>query len=301
MFSDEELISIPKKPNVSVIFNINYIYKLTMANVSGKTGIDIKWIRENLNTKIIGNTILNYDSVDSTNAIARKMAEGEKEEGTVVLAKMQKRGKGRLDRKWFSPKGGLWFSIILRPNIDIQEATKLTLMTSVAVTKTLINLYNLDAKIKWPNDILVKGKKVCGILSEGKTQGNKINFFILGIGVNANFTREEFPVKIRDFATTLKEELGKTSSLEELLLSLLNEIDKYYLILSSDNTNKILNTWKKMSDTLGKNVKITTQKDSLEGLALDVDDMGALIVKSKDNTIKKFLAGDCLHVSESLG
>lgn len=271
-----------------------------MVNLSGKTGIDIKWIRENLNTKIIGNTILSYDSVDSTNAIARKIAEEGKEEGTVVFAKMQKRGKGRLDREWFSPKGGLWLSIILRPDIKPSEATRLTLMAGVAVARTLRSLYNLDAKIKWPNDVLINGKKVCGILTEARSLDNRMDYVILGIGINANFDLKDLSEEIRNLSTTLRDEIGKDLVLKKLFLSLLMQFDKYYEILKIGNTNKILSEWKKLSDTLGRRVKMITLKETIEGIALDVDDMGALIIKTDDNKEQQFLAGDCVHVSKAL-
>ncbi|UCE72892.1 MAG: biotin--[acetyl-CoA-carboxylase] ligase, partial [Methanomassiliicoccales archaeon] len=133
-------------------------------------------VKPDSKTNIIGRTVLRYDSVDSTNAVARKLGSEGVEEGTVILANTQTKGIGRLNRTWVSPKGGLWFSIILRPNIRPSEATKLTLMAGSVVAKTLKALYDLNARIKWPNDVLINGKKICGILNEMRTSGDDIDY-----------------------------------------------------------------------------------------------------------------------------
>lgn len=270
-----------------------------MASLPEKRGFVTHEIVANLKTKIIGRVIQSYDIVDSTNIIASELATRGAEEGTVVLAKMQKEGKGRLDREWFSPKGGLWFSIILRPDIKPSEATKLTLMAGVAVARTLRSLHNLDAKIKWPNDVLIEDKKVCGILTEVRSFENKIEYVILGIGINASFDLEDLPKEISDISTTLKHELGRDTALDELLMALLTQFDKCYEILRGGKSNRILKSWRELSATLGRGVKISTLKETIEGIALDVDDIGALIVKTNDDKEQKFLTGDCVHVSKT--
>ncbi len=237
--------------------------------------------------------------MDSTNDIARTLAKEGVEEGTVIVADIQNAGKGRLNREWFSPYGGLWLSIILRPDINPSEATKVTLMAGVAVARTLRNLYNLDAKIKWPNDVLIEDKKVCGILTEVRSLENRIDYIILGIGINANFDLVDLPKEIRDISTTLRHELGRDMGLNELLIALLTRFDKCYEILRGGKSNRILNSWRELSATLGREVKVTTFKETIEGIALDVDDIGALIVKTNNNIEKKFLTGDCVHVSRS--
>jgi BirA family biotin operon repressor/biotin-[acetyl-CoA-carboxylase] ligase len=286
--------------NTSATFNTHYYDKLSMVSLLEKRYFDGNEIKANLTTKIIGKAFQSYDIVDSTNTIASNLASEGAEEGTVVLAKMQKGGKGRLEREWFSPNGGLWLSIILRPDIKPSEATKLTLMAGVAVARILRSLYNFDAKIKWPNDVIINGKKVCGILTEARDLENRIDYVILGIGINANFDLKDLPEEIRNLTTTLGGEIGSELDLEKLLLALLMEIDKYYEILKIGNTNIILNEWRKLSDTLGRRVKIITLKETIEGIALDVDDMGALIVRTDDNKEQKFFAGDCMHVSKTI-
>jgi BirA family biotin operon repressor/biotin-[acetyl-CoA-carboxylase] ligase len=269
-----------------------------MVSLPEKKWLD-KDIKAKLSTKIIGKAIYSHNNVDSTNDIGRKLAKEGIEEGAVVVADVQNAGKGRLNREWFSPKGGLWLSIILRPDIKPSEATKVTLMAGVTVARTLRNIYNLDAKIKWPNDVLIEDKKVCGILTEVRSLENKINYVILGIGINANFDLTALPKEIRDISTTLRYELGRDLALEDLFLALLMRFDKCYDMLRAGKSNKILSAWRELSNTLGRRVKITTLKETIEGIALDVDDMGALIVKINDNKEQKFLTGDCVHVSRT--
>ncbi|UCG69379.1 MAG: biotin--[acetyl-CoA-carboxylase] ligase [Thermoplasmata archaeon] len=271
--------------------------KLTMASLSHKNRLDMHEIASHLGTKIIGKTIHGFDFVLSTNDSARTFVEEGVDEGTVVFAEVQRAGKGRLNREWISPKGGLWISIILKPNIKPKEATIMTLLAGVAVAKTLLKVYNLNASIKWPNDVLIGNKKVCGILTELRTQKDKIDHLILGIGINVNFDMKEFPEDIRAFSTTLKHEIGKEVSLGKLLSELLVEMDECYDILNSGQPYRIINQWKELSITLGKKVTITNVKETIEGIALDIDDTGALIVDTNEFGKRKFLTGDCLHVS----
>ncbi len=252
-------------------------------------------LRSRPHAKIIGKAIQSYETLESTNIQAKKMADSNAEEGTVVVASIQSKGKGRLNRTWISPEGGLWLSVILRPNIPPQKATLVTLMAANAVAETLSE-YGLEARIKWPNDVLIDGKKVCGILTEAKTMGNMIEYLILGIGINANFELSELPEDIRGASTTIKHELNKDISQDELFHRLLVHMDMYYGLLSASDYKKIIETWKEKSDTLGRHVKITTQKDSILGIAEDIDDTGALILKKNDGGIQKFSAGDCVYL-----
>jgi BirA family biotin operon repressor/biotin-[acetyl-CoA-carboxylase] ligase len=243
----------------------------------------------------IGKVIQSYDLVESTNMQAKKLALSDAEDGTVVTSKIQSEGKGRQNRKWVSPKGGLWISVILRPKIPPQKATLVTLMAANAVAETLSE-YGLDAKIKWPNDVLIDGKKVCGILTEAKTKENEIEYIILGLGINANFELSELPADIRETSTTIKHELKNDVSLDNLLNRLLVHMDMYYKLLQATEFDKIINIWKEKSDTLGMHVKITTQKESIQGIAQDIDETGALILKKDDGGIQKLYAGDCIYL-----
>lgn len=258
--------------------------------------LDKSKIQENLDSKIIGKHILVYDAVSSTNSVLRKMAKEGESQGTVVVAQIQETGHGRLNRTWFSPKGGLWLSIVLRPKIAPSEAAKITLMAAVAIAKTLRKTGNLNARIKWPNDVLVGGKKICGILTEMRTRETEIEYMILGIGINANFELSEFPEEIKEHATTVIHEIKSTIDLENLLTDLLLNLDFFYQQLISGSSKDILNEWKELSDTLGRNVIIKTQKESLEGKALDLAEDGALVIKTASGVVKKIYSGDCIHL-----
>jgi BirA family biotin operon repressor/biotin-[acetyl-CoA-carboxylase] ligase len=168
-------------------------------------------------------------------------------------------------------------------------------MAANAVSDSL-DEYGLEARIKWPNDVLIDGKKVCGILTEAKIKGSEIEYLILGIGINANFEISELPEEIRGSSTTIKHELKKDISREVLLHRLLVHMDMYYILLQASDFDKIIKHWKEKSDTLGRHVKITTQKESIHGIAQDIDDTGALILKTDDGSKQIFFAGDCVYL-----
>jgi len=224
--------------------------------------------------------------------MAKEIAMKGAKEGTVIVAEAQTRGRGRLGRDWVSPKGGLWFSIILRPKVSPRDAPKLTFLMSVAVAKTINKLFDLDAEIKWPNDVLVKGKKVCGILTETNSRGNSLNFAVVGVGINANFNLHDFPFNLRDSSTTLKEELQKEIDCEAFLRSLLEQTEHYYNMFTQGKFNVILTEWKHFSKFLGSYVEVMSFDEKVEGWAIDIDKNGALIVRLRDKTERKIISGD---------
>jgi len=249
-------------------------------------------VKAGLQTKIIGRTIHYFRSLPSTNDIAKELAQKGAKEGTVIVAETQTRGRGRLRRRWISPRGGLWFSIILRPRISPKDAPKLTLMTSVAVTKTINKLFDLEAEIKWPNDVLVKGKKVCGILTETSTRGDALDFAVVGVGVNANFSVHDFPKNLQVSSTTLKEELKRKIERETLLRSLLEATEHYYSMYIQGKFNTILAEWKSLSKFLGSYVEVLSFDEKIEGWASDIDKNGALVIRLGDQIIRKIVSGD---------
>jgi len=224
--------------------------------------------------------------------MAKELAMKGAREGTVIVAEVQTRGRGRLSREWISPKGGLWFSIIMRPRVSPRDAPKLTLMISVAVAKTLNKLFDLGAEIKWPNDVLVKGKKVCGILTETSTEGDSLNFAVVGVGLNANFSLHDFPADLRDSSTTIREELKREIEREALLRSLLEETEHYYNMFTQGEFHAILAEWKRLSKFLGSYVEVKSFDEKFEGWATDIDRSGALIIKLRDKTTRKIISGD---------
>jgi len=253
-------------------------------------------VRECLHTRILGRSILYFRTLTSTNDFAKLLAARNVKEGTVVVAETQSSGKGRLGREWVSPGGGLWSSTILRPLMQPKDAAKLTLLGSVAVAKTVNKLYELKAEIKWPNDILINQRKLCGILTEGEIRGEKLRFAVLGFGVNANFSLEALPKHLRESATTLEEQLGKKISREILLCSLMQNVEAYYDMLSNGKFETILNDWRKLSGFLGSYVKIVSCREKIEGWAVDLDDDGALIVRLKDQTTHRVLSGEVARI-----
>jgi BirA family biotin operon repressor/biotin-[acetyl-CoA-carboxylase] ligase len=263
--------------------------------------LDNNKIKDRLNSKTIGKNILVYNAVTSTNTVANEIAKSGPEEGAVVIAQTQKVGYGRLRRAWFSPPKGLWFSMILRPSISPMKAPFITLLAGASVARVLRNSCNIDATLKWPNDVLVKGKKICGILTEMRTDGNVIDFVVLGIGLNGDFDVAQLPEDIRNSSTTLRHELEGSIDLERIFTQILSTIDDYYQDLQEKKFEKILNMWREYQDTLGRNVRIETQKESIEGMALDLDDTGALLVKTEGNELRKIIAGDCIHLTASGG
>ena len=256
-------------------------------------------VRGCLRTRILGQTGLFFRSLDSTNEVAKQLATRGTKEGIVVLAERQSNGRGRLGRKWFSPEGGLWFSVVLRPSVEPKHAMKLTLLGSVAVVKTVNRLYGIGADIKWPNDVLIDQKKVCGILTETSIRKENLDFAVLGFGINANLDRETLPRQIRDHTTTLKARLRKEISREILLCSLMENVEACYDLFKNRKFEAILDDWRKLSGFLGSQVRVLEDQRAIEGTALDLDTDGALLVELKDQSICKVMSGDITRVVQT--
>ena len=248
------------------------------------TGFELERI---LFTDIIGKKVLFFEEVDSTNNKAKQIASEEKE-GTVVISEVQTSGRGRRGREWNSPKGGIYISFILKPNIPPERAPQLTLVSSLALAETLNSMdKKLDAKIKWPNDILIKGKKISGILTELSSDIEKINHIVVGVGVNLNTDKNALP----ETGTSLKTEMGENVSIKLFLKLFLEHFDLVYKEYITNGINKIIERWRFNSDTLGKKVKIIGMNETFEGLAKDIDENGALILKTGEKEIKVY-SGD---------
>jgi BirA family transcriptional regulator, biotin operon repressor / biotin---[acetyl-CoA-carboxylase] ligase len=246
-------------------------------------------VKYGLQSKLLGKKVAHLDNTSSTNTVAKQMAEKGAQEGTVIIAETQSRGKGRLGRKYVAKPGGLWMSIILKPKIDPMHASSITLLAAVSVTKALRGI-GLEAVIKWPNDVLVNGKKICGILTEMSAETDVVNFIILGIGVNLN---NDAPL---DTATTVKAELGRDVNRVEFTQSLLEMLEEDYVTFKSEGFTPILWSWRRYSDTLGRPVEVTYQSEVISGIAEDVGDDGSLIVKLSDGSTRRIVSGDCTHL-----
>jgi BirA family biotin operon repressor/biotin-[acetyl-CoA-carboxylase] ligase len=229
--------------------------------------------------------------VGSTMAVARELAKKGAGEGTIVIAEAQTRGRGRLSREWLSPAGGIYFTLVLRPRISPAYAPRINLMASIAVATTIRKLFGLKAGLKWPNDVLIEGKKVCGILAEMDAEMDVVNFVNVGIGINANTSIPQF----EKTTTSLRDALGKEISRKEFLSALLMEIERWQALLMKTN---LLEEWKKLSLTLNKDVRIISLGEEIVGRAIDIDATGALIVKGRDGSLRTVLVGDCIHLRE---
>jgi BirA family biotin operon repressor/biotin-[acetyl-CoA-carboxylase] ligase len=252
--------------------------------------LDLYGIKEGLKTKVLGKRLHLLQEVDSTNTWAIKEALKGAEEGEVFLAEAQTQGKGRMGRKWFSPKGkNIYLSLILKPQMPPQRVPLLNLGASLALAYVLEKL-GLEPELKWPNDVLLRGKKVCGILSEAYAEADKVNFVVLGIGLNVNTKKEDFPEELRDSATSLLIETGKEFSRNHLVKEILQELEGVYFLLK-ENPGEVLSKWCSYAKVEGKMVEVESFGELIEGVAEGIDEEGALLVKT-ERGIKRVVAGD---------
>ncbi len=225
--------------------------------------------------------ILTYDSVESTNLQARTIAAEGADDGTIIIANKQYGGRGRSTRRWFSPLGGLWFSMILRPKVVSEVVAQLTMLSGVAVASVLRKVCDDDRiMIKWPNDIMYSDKKICGILSESSLDeyGN-VSYAIVGIGINVNLLPEDFDESVRIIATSLEIKTGRKFDCQDLLRHILNEFNMLYQDWQKNGFSRVLLMWKSMNCTLGKNVLVKDDDHVIfSGLAKNLDEQGGLQV-----------------------
>ncbi|MDD2438728.1 MAG: biotin--[acetyl-CoA-carboxylase] ligase [Methanosarcinaceae archaeon] len=250
-------------------------------------------VQMGLKTTLLGKKIHYFEELSSTNNTAKQIALSE-EEGTLVIAEIQKGGRGRLGREWVSPLGGIWVSIILKPGVPLRHASRLTLVAGLAVANVMRDL-GLDARIKWPNDVRILERKVCGILTEAKAEVDRVDYVILGIGINVNMDLKDIPEPLREGSTTLKVELGKHVGRVAFLQDLLFELEQQYIRFKTQPFSQILNDWMALSDTIGREVKVTTPSRIIEGKAVGVTSDGALVVKKADKTTEEVIAGRCIY------
>ena len=245
-------------------------------------------IKYGLKTKIFGSAVYSYEVTDSTNNTAYEMAEKGAKEGTVIFAEKQRKGKGRFRRTWLSPPGGLYMSCIIKPDMMPNEIQEFTLIAALTVANAIREASGLEARIKWPNDILISSKKACGILTEMKAESDSIDFIILGIGINVNSVKGMFP----QTATSIKAELGKDVSRLELARCILRNLEKEYEIFKKDGFKDIREVIKNLSATLGRHIKVKSHDKIFEGEAVDIDEQGALVLRLDSGIMKRILSGD---------
>jgi len=244
-------------------------------------------------TKVIGREIHVFEQTTSTMDVVEKFARDGLKEGVVVFAESQTKGRGRLGRKWISPeRKGLWFSILLRPNLRPQETTQLTVASATALRRALEMGTSLKAEIKWPNDLLIGGKKVVGILTELSAELDQVKYVILGIGVDVNLNASEFPSELRKIATSLKIELGKSVSRAELAVTILRELDRDYARIMSGHFSEVGDEWEEHCSTIGRDVVIRTGEREIRGHAESLGEEGALLVRTDHGHLERITGGD---------
>ena len=252
-------------------------------------------ISKDLNTTCIGNELYIYPEVMSTNTIAKFLSMHNVENGTVIISEKQTKGKGRSGKDWESPLGGVWLSIIFKPNVEQSKFPLITLATGVAVAKTLEKVGIENPEIKWPNDVLIDGKKVCGILTESVTKSNTIKNVIIGVGIDANLETSQFPAELQKITTTLKEKLGKECDENLLIKTFLEEFEKISELFNHEEYEAILKDWRKRSYTIGKNVEVKQPYNNpFDAYVLGIDKEGALVVEKIDGTLEKVISGECI-------
>ena len=256
-------------------------------------------ITSGLKTKIIGQQAYYFDSLDSTQNQALKMAGDPANDGSVIIAEKQTGGKGRSGRKWVSPKGGIWLSLILYPKFDISITTLFPIASALALSKAIEQVFKISPELKWPNDLTIKSKKLAGMLVDVSLESNKIEKLVLGVGIN-------FDVDVKGIEKTLKKtpnfygvaslgEHKKEVKASYLVQVFFIELEKIYESLNKKVIKKIISEWTERSSTIGKEIEIDTVNGKIKGKAIKIDDDGALVINS-NNKMTKIIAGDIIHL-----
>ncbi|SEA53450.1 BirA family transcriptional regulator, biotin operon repressor / biotin-[acetyl-CoA-carboxylase] ligase [Desulfuromusa kysingii] len=250
-------------------------------------------IENELNCSLIGRSVVSFPVIDSTNVQARRLADEGALEGTVVVADQQSAGRGRLGRRWESPFGvNLYCSIILRPDIPVQQAPQLTFLSAVAVAETLNEICNLTAEVKWPNDILVNGAKISGLLNEMSAETEQIHFVILGVGINLNMAADQFPRELNYPVTSVL--LATEEKVDRLLFlrTFLQRLDACYAELLTQGFAPVRRRWESLCNVINRQVDVDLGAEVLRGTVVGLDPEGALRLQLENGEIKKILAGD---------
>ena len=270
-----------------------------VVNGSSSDVVSPELIKKTLGKCIVGRSVIYVDKTTSTNDEAKKLAEEGAVEGTVVIAGEQSVGRGRLGREWISPKGGVWLSVVLRPP-SMRPIQKLTLVAGLSVTKTFNGLYGVNAVLKWPNDVIVNGKKICGVLAEGAFEGEVPLYIVIGIGINANFDLQPLPKSLRTSATSIRRLLRHDISLNDLIINLLKTLDTDYALFARGEDESLMQEYEKLCATIGQDVRIMCDKETIEGRAKRISSEGGLVVGIGDGRETTVLSGDCIHLTEKL-
>jgi len=259
------------------------------------SALSLNELRQGLDVKRLGNHYNYFAEIDSTNRYARQLAENGAREGEIVIAEAQTQGRGRLGRRWQSPPfANIYFSVILRPRLLPAHAPQITLMAAVAVAEAVDSFIGQSATIKWPNDILVGGKKLAGILTEASCDPERVQYVILGIGVNVNYRLAAMPDEIRARATSVAELTGKSVSRESFLRRLIHHLDRCYGELEESGFALLAPRWEAHFGLRGKRVRVELLDQIVAGRAIGIDRDGALLVEDEQGAVTRVIAGDVI-------
>ena len=303
--SGQDLSDVLKISRVAVWKHIKKIqtlgYKIESKQKLGYRLIDnteklLPWeITRDLKTQLIGKRVYYFEEIDSTQNFAQNIAADKKENGTIIIAEKQTSGRGRLDRKWTSPKGGIWFSLIIHPKFDVSSSTLIPILSAVALSKSIKSVLDIETEVKWPNDITMNGKKVAGVLVDASFQTNSIDYLILGIGINFDIDTKKLEKRLTKTPNfygidLLRGKEDKTPP-KKLLKEFLLQFEKNLFQLDKGEKSKIIKEWTKRAAGIGKKITINTSNGKISGISQGIDNDGALKIKTR-NEIKKIYVGD---------
>ena len=303
--SGQDLSDVLKISRVAVWKHIKKIqtlgYKIESKQKLGYRLIDdteklLPWeITRDLKTKLIGKRVYYFEEIDSTQNFAQNIAADKKENGTIIIAEKQTSGRGRLDRKWTSPKGGIWFSLIIHPKFDVSSSTLIPILSAVALSKSIKSVLDIETEVKWPNDITMNGKKVAGVLVDASFQTNSIDYLILGIGINFDIDAKKLEKRLTKTPNfygidSLRGKEDKTPP-KKLLKEFLLQFEKNLFQLDKGEKSKIIKEWTKRAAGIGKKITINTSNGKISGISQGIDNDGALKIKTRNET-KKIYVGD---------
>ena len=303
--SGQDLSDVLKISRVAVWKHIKKIqtlgYKIESKQKLGYRLIDnteklLPWeITRDLKTQLIGKRVYYFEEIDSTQNFAQNIAADKKENGTIIIAEKQTSGRGRLDRKWTSPKGGIWFSLIIHPKFDVSSSTLIPILSAVALSKSIKSVLDIETEVKWPNDITMNGKKVAGVLVDASFQTNSIDYLILGIGINFDIDAKKLEKRLTKTPNfygidSLRGKEDKTPP-KTLLKEFLLQFEKNLFQLDKGEKSKIIKEWTKRAAGIGEKITINTSNGKISGISQGIDNDGALKIKTKNET-KKIYVGD---------
>jgi len=255
-------------------------------------------IHKKLQTRVIGKKMRYFENTPSTIWVGKQLcseSDAENMHGMVIIAEEQTGGVGRMGRAWVSPHGGIWVTIVLKPNVPVDHIFMITMAGSIAVARAIRKEFNLGALIKWPNDIFIGNKKVAGLLLELSAESDVVHHCLLSVGIDVNIPMTNFAPELQDQITSICAEVGHKVDRAAFLARILKEFESRYLLIESGEYDTIIQEWKSISCTLENKVQIRTLKNSFEGEAVDIDEFGALIIRKPNGKLERVIAGDCYH------